>query len=106
MHTFDLATVISLLVGTVLPVVVGRVTTVHTHPALKGATLLALSTITSVLTQWLDALNSGTPFLWQTVVVSSVLTFSTGVATHAGLWKHTPLSNTDTTVGKHEAGVN
>lgn len=87
----DLATTLSLLIGTVLPLIVGLVTQAKTHPAVQGVTLLGLSAATSVLTQWADSANSHTAFTWQPIVIGAVLTFATGVASHYGFWKHTGL---------------
>lgn len=98
-HYFDLATILSFLIGTVLPVLVGRLTRVTTHPALKGAALLALSLLTGVLSQWVDALSSGTPFQWQSVVLAALGAFVVGVATHTAILQHTPLSSTGTPFG-------
>lgn len=92
-HYFDLATILSFLIGSVLPIVVGLVTKVTTHPAIKGAVLLGLSIATGVLAQWVDALNSHTPFIWQPVVLSALGAFLTGVATHTGILQHTIFSN-------------
>lgn len=98
-NALDLATLISFLVGTLLPVVVGLVTRVSTHPAVKGAVLLALAGVTGVLSQWLEALNSHVPFAWQPVVLSAVGAFAVGVTTHTAIWQHTPLSSTGTPFG-------
>lgn len=102
---FDLATILSFLIGSVLPVVVGLVTKVTTHPAIKGATLLGLSIATGVLAQWVDALASHTPFLWQPVVLSALGAFITGVATHTAILQHTPFSNTGTPFGQRAASA-
>lgn len=100
MHYFDLATILSFVIGSVLPIVVGRVTKVTTHPAIKGAALLGLSVLTGVLSQWLDAANSHTVFAWQPVVLSAVGAFVTGVAAHTAILQHTPLSSTGTPFGQ------
>jgi small basic protein len=88
---FDTASVLSLLIGTVLPLLVGLVTGLKTHPVVRGVTLLLAASVTAVLTQWLGAVNSHTAFTWQPVVVGAVLTFVTGVASHYGIWQHTAL---------------
>lgn len=95
-HYFDLATILSFLIGTVLPILVAMVTRVTTHPAIKGGVLLFLSAGTGVIAQWVDALNSNTPFAWQPVVLSALGAFLVGVTAHTAIWKSTPLSNSGT----------
>ena len=85
-HSFDTAAVISYAVGTVLPLLVAVVTKASWPASLKGALLLAFSVITAFLTQWLDDLNSGRPFPWQSAVVTALVTFVTGYVVHRGAW--------------------
>lgn len=83
----DTATVISVLIGVVLPWLTGRVTTMTTHPALRGATLLALSAITSVLTELGQALASGAPYDPWHVILGALATFALGVVMHTGVYR-------------------
>jgi hypothetical protein len=105
LHVIDTGTLLSFLLGIVLPILVGAVTKVTTHPAIKGAALLLLSGVTGALSQWLDALNSNTPFLWQSVVLSALLAFVMGVASHTAILQHTSLSSTGTPFGTPRAAV-
>lgn len=83
----DTAGVISLLLGTVLPLLVGLLTSRSLNPGVKAALLAALSGLASVLTQWLAALNSGQHFAWQQVVVSAFLTWAVGELSYLKLWR-------------------
>lgn len=85
--TYNTATIISLVIGYVLPLAVAFVSRESWNATVKGLLLLAFSGITSVLSQWLDALNANTHFAWQNVVVSSLLTFATGAISHSYIWK-------------------
>jgi predicted membrane-bound spermidine synthase len=91
MH-FDLAQVISLLVGVVLPLLTGLVTKTSTSAGFKAVLLLALSAVTAVLTDYLTALNAGTAFDLGTTLLTALGTFLVGVGMHFGIWKPTGVS--------------
>lgn len=88
MH-FDLAQVISLLVGVVLPLLTGLVTKTSTSAGFKAVVLLALSAVTAVLTDFLAALNGGTAFDLGATLLTALGTFLIGVGMHFGIWKPT-----------------
>lgn len=92
-QTFDTATIISLLIGSVLPMLVAIVTKESWNATLKGVLLLLFSAVSSVLSQWLTALNNHQVFAWQAVVVGALVTFATGFLTHQGVWKPGGASN-------------
>ena len=85
--TITLAQLISLLVGTVLPVVVAIITNRVADGATKALALLALSALTSFLTEWLVALNGAEPFDFSQAAFGVLTTFIVAVATHFGFWK-------------------
>lgn len=85
MH-FQLAQIISILVGGVLPLITGFVTKATWSSGTRAVVLLVLSGATSVLTDFLGSLNGGTAFDWPTVLTAAVLTFLAGVGAHTGLW--------------------
>lgn len=85
--TFGTAGILSMLVGTLLPLIVGAVTRLTLNAGAKALLLLALSAITAVLSQWLTALNNAQAFHWQAAVLSAFTTFAVGVGTHYQLWK-------------------
>lgn len=82
--SLDKAYWIGLVISVVLPVLVGLVTTRVTHPGTKAVLLLALSTLTGLLTEVLHPVDG---FDLGTAVVLAAVSFATGVLTHFGLWK-------------------
>lgn len=89
---FQLAQLISILVGGILPLVTGLVTKATWSGGVRAVVLLALSGVTGVLTDFLGALNGGTSFDWATALTAAFLTFLSGVGTYFGLWKPTTLA--------------
>lgn len=90
--TFGTAGVLSMLVGTLLPLIVGAVTRLTLNAGVKALLLLLLSAITAVLTQWLTALNNAQAFHWQAAVLSAFTTFAVGAGAHYQLWKPSGLA--------------
>lgn len=80
---------LSAIIGIGLPLIVAAVTQHVTSPATKSVLLLGLSAVTSVLTEWLTAMNNSAAFNWQQSLFGAILTFIVGVGTYAGLWKPT-----------------
>lgn len=80
----DQAYWLGLLVSTVLPVLVGLVTTRVTHAGTKAVLLLALSTITAFVVEYAAP---GPDYDVGTAVVLAGVSFGTGVLIHFGLWK-------------------
>lgn len=85
--TITLAQVISALVGTILPILVAVVTRAAASPGAKAVVLLALSAVSSFLSEWLTALNGGDAFDASQAGFGVLLTFVAAVAAHFGLWK-------------------
>lgn len=75
---------ISVLVSFVLPVLVGIVTKQQTHPGVKAALLLLLSTLSAFLIQ-IPYDTHG--YDWKVAILTAVFAFVTGVAAQRGLWK-------------------
>lgn len=88
--------VLSLFVGTVLPILVGIVTTRATHPGTKAILLALLSAVSGLLTEYL-ANTSG--FNWTAAALTWLATFLVAVATHFGVWKPTGVANAIADVG-------
>lgn len=82
LHTVQ---VVSLLLGTLYPILVALVTKVDTSPAVRAVLLAALSAVSGFLTEFLNSEN----FVWQQALLTWVLTFVVAVATHFGLWQPT-----------------
>jgi len=84
----DTATIISVLIGTALPWLVGRVTTIAAHPRLRGALLLALAAITSVLSELGQVIATGASYDAWHVILGALGTYALGVVMHLGLYRH------------------
>lgn len=89
---FQLAQLISILVGGILPLVTGLVTKSSWSGGARAVVLLLLAGATGVLTDYLGALTGGGAFDWPTVVTAAFLTFLSGVGTYFGLWKPTKIA--------------
>lgn len=86
---FNGVMLLQLTLAVFLPVAVGLVTKFTTNSNMKAILLLALSTITALLTQLADAVVNNVPYDLGQGVYMAIVTFVVGVATHYGLWKPT-----------------
>lgn len=104
MVTFDieLVQVLGLVAGVILPVLVGLVTTRTTHSGVKAALLAGLAVLTNILTELVEALNTGSPYDLGSALLLGLGTFVIAVATHYGLWKPTSVSEKAQAVGSKE----
>lgn len=95
MIVFDVSgwQLLQMVVTVLLPVIVGLVTTRATDPALKALLLAALSIITNLLTEMLDAVNAGDPYNLGTALVSGVFSFIVAVGMHYGFYKPTRIAD-------------
>jgi hypothetical protein len=89
---FQLAQLISILVGGILPLATGLVTKATWSGGTRAVVLLVLSGATSVLTDFLGSLNGGAAFDWSVALTAAFLTFLSGVGTYFGLWKPTTVA--------------
>lgn len=85
--TLTWASLVSILISFVLPLLVGLVTKSSTRGGVKAVLLLFLSTDTAVLTQY--AAFHGNDFPWATTLLTALVGFVMAVAAHFGLWKPT-----------------
>ena len=101
MIAFDvpLIPVLQLILGVILPVLVGLVTTRATGAGRKAVLLAALSVATSLLTELIAALQAGTVYNLGLALVLGLGTFIVAVATHYGLLKPTGVSAAALAVG-------
>lgn len=90
--SLDLAQVLALVVGTILPLITGLVTKANAAAGVKAVVLLALSGVTGFLSNFVDALNTHVPFNAGSVFLTVLATFLVGVGVHFGLLKPTTLS--------------
>ena len=100
---FDLAQVISLLIGVVLPLLVGLVTKWNTSPSFRAVLLLLLSAISAFATEFLATLNGGVAFDVGATLLSVLGTFLVGVGMHFGLYKPSGASDALKRVGSPNA---
>lgn len=92
--TFNLsaAQIIGLLVSTVLPIIVGLVTTKFTSGGIKAIVLAALSAVTGLLTELLASINAGQAYDLGQGLFLALTAFLVATAMHFGLWKPTTVS--------------
>lgn len=91
--SIDPVQVLTLVVGTSLPVLVGLVTTRVTHSGVKGVTLALLAALTAFASEALSAATTEIPFDVGAAGVLALGVWVTAVATHFGLWKPTGVSD-------------
>lgn len=95
----DLLGVLTFAVAILLPVLVGLVTTRVTSPGVKAVLLAVAALITSVITAWISAIQSGQPFdLWGALLTFGGV-FIVAVASHFGFWKPTGVATKAQDVG-------
>ncbi|QWS69692.1 membrane protein [Microbacterium phage WilliamStrong] len=85
--TLDPALIIGLLVSTVLPLLVGLVTTRVTHGGVKAVLLAGLALVTSLLTELGVAIANGVQYDLGRGLLLAIPTFLIAVGMHYGLWK-------------------
>lgn len=79
------ATIVMFVTGAVLPLVVGLVTKITAHPALKGFILITLDTIAALVTHAI--VNEGVSVISKQAVLLAFIGWVTAVATYFGFWK-------------------
>jgi hypothetical protein len=85
----DLAQVLGMLIGTVLPLLSGLVTRWNASDAVRSVVLLVLSALSGFLSTWLGALQNDTPFDVIGALLTSVTAFVFGIGAYLGVWKTT-----------------
>jgi peptidoglycan/LPS O-acetylase OafA/YrhL len=84
---FDLAQVLGMLIGTVLPFLSGLVTRWNASDAVRSVVLLVLAAASGFLSTWLGAVQDGTAFDVAGALLTGVTAFVFGIGTYLGLWK-------------------
>ena len=97
--TLDTAQILALVVGLVLPALVGLVTQKVTSSRLKALLLAALSALTGLGSELLTAVQSGSGYDFGTGVVTALGVFVLAVVTHYGLLKPTGVTDAVQRVG-------
>lgn len=95
----------SLLVGTVLPILVGLVTTKVTSSRTKAILLAALSAVSGFLTELIDVTQRGDVFQVDQALLTWMMTFVVAVAIHYGFWKPTGVTEKALTTGHTSTGT-
>jgi len=90
----DLLSLLTFIVSILLPLLVGIVTTRVTSSGIRAILLAALSLVTSVVTEWIAAVQNDHPFNLYAALVTWGGVFVIAVATHFGVWKPTGVSAT------------
>jgi hypothetical protein len=80
---------LSLVITVLLPLIVGLLTKQSWSAGAKAVLLLMLSAAKAFVEAWLDAENTGVPFLWTAVAISVITNFIIAVVIHFGLWRPT-----------------
>ncbi len=86
------ALIIGLLVSTILPILVGLVTTRVTNGGIKAVVLAGLAAITGLLTELLASIQAGTTYDLGSGLILALTAFLVAVAMHFGLWKPTTVA--------------
>lgn len=89
----DTATIIGLIIQVLLPLLVGLVTKLSTHPGLKSLLLLVFTAANSYFVEWAGLLNTHTKFDWRGYLITVVINFVISVAVHYGLLKPSGATN-------------
>ena len=90
--TLDPALIITLLISTVLPLLVGLVTKTVTSGAIKAVLLAGLALVTTLLTELGNAIAAGEPYDLGRGLLLAIPVFLVAVGMHFGLWKPTGAS--------------
>ncbi|MUG03533.1 hypothetical protein ECC01_21315 [Bacillus tequilensis] len=99
--SIDPALVIQLLISTVLPLLVGLVTTRVTDSSVKAWLLAGLSLVTSLVVELGDHLATGTTYDIGQGLLLALPTFLIAVGLHYGIYKPTGTSEALQRVGEH-----
>lgn len=85
--TLDLLTILQFVAATLLPIVVGLVTSKVTHSGTKAVLLAALTLATSLVAEAIRAVEAGEVYDLGTALFLALPAFATSVAFHYGLLK-------------------
>lgn len=84
--------VLSVLIGVILPIVVGLVTKRVTSESVKAVLLAFLAAVSGFVTEAINVGGFNDSFNWTAALLTWVMTFVAAVAAHFGLWKPTGVS--------------
>jgi len=92
--------VVSILIGTLIPILVALVTRSTAPPGVKAVVNLALSAVTGFGAEYVNDVN----FVWQQALLTTVVTFVVSVATYYGLWKPTNVASSSSPAARAITG--
>lgn len=92
--------VVSLLVGTLIPILVALVTKSTAQPGVKAVVNLALSAVSGFGAEYINSAH----FVWQQALLTTVVTFVVSVATYYGLWKPTNVAGSSSPTARALTG--
>jgi len=92
--------VVSILIGTFIPILVALVTKSTATPRVKALVNLALSAASGFGAEFINSAN----FVWQQALLTTVVTFAVSVATYYGLWKPTNVAGSGSAAGRAITG--
>lgn len=95
---------VTLFVGTILPLLVGLVTTRVTHSGVKALLLAGLSLLAALGTELGATWTRGDTYDLGTGLLLALPTFLVAVGMHYGIWKPVGASAAVQSVGKHAKG--
>lgn len=87
------------LIATVLPLLVGLVTTKVTSGGVKAVLLAGLSLVSALLTEAVNTWQTGAAYDLGQGLIAALPVFVTAVAMHYGIWKPTGVSGVLQDVG-------
>lgn len=90
---------LSLIIGVVLPLLVGVLTKASWPAGVRAVLLLFLAGVTSVLSDLLGSLNGGPAFDLGVSLLTALGTFLVGVGMHFGFWQPTRASAVVQSIG-------
>lgn len=98
----DWPLIISTVISTILPLLVGLVTKTTTSGGLKAVLLAALSFVNAGLTQLYVAMTEDVVFDLGTWLVGAIASFAVAVGSHYGFWRPTGVTGKVQSIGpKH-----
>lgn len=84
---------LGLLIGVILPILVGLVTKSTTDASVKAVLLLFLTAVNGFLTEYVNAATSSANYDWQTALYTWGGSFVLAVAMHFGVYKSSGITD-------------
>ena len=98
----DTISVLTIIIGTILPILVALVTTRVTSSAVKAWLLTTFTLVSTVLQSLLASHVSGIPFELGAILLTAIQQFIVSIAIYYGLWKPTGIAGAVQDVGSRQ----